>query len=128
MNSQKLALRVHPGLHCICRFGPAEPLPAWTGRAKFCSITRTHDELSVVCDEEAVPSHVQADRGWRLLGVQGPLDLTMVGVLARLATTLADASVSIFAISTYDTDYLLVRDSDLLRAVSALEAVGYQMA
>lgn len=79
----------------------------------------------MVCSEEAVPSDIQCDRGWRLLGVHGPLDLSMVGVLAGLATTLAGAEVSIFAISTFDTDYLLVRDKDVRRALDALREARY---
>ena len=79
----------------------------------------------MVCNQEAVPPNVQAQRGWRLLGVDGPLDLGMVGVLAGLTTTLATAGVSIFAISTFDTDYLLVREDDVHRAVDALEGASY---
>ena len=125
VDPRSLALSVRPGQYCICRFGPGEPTPAWTTLASFCSITRTGEELSVACSEEAVPSDVRADRGWRLLAVQGPLDLSMVGVLAGLATTLARAGVSIFAISTFDTDYLLVRQDDLQRALDALRKAGY---
>ena len=79
----------------------------------------------MVCNQEIVPPDVHADRGWRLLGVQGPLDLSMVGVLAGLATTLAGAGVSIFAISTFDTDYLLVHEDDLHRALDALKGASY---
>ena len=100
-------------------------MPAWTALASFCSLTRTSEELSIVCNQEAVPPDVRAERNWRLLGVQGPLDLSMVGVLAGLATTLATAGVSIFAISTFDTDYLLVRDDDLHRALDALREARY---
>jgi uncharacterized protein len=125
VDPQKIALRVHPGLYCICRLGPGEPTPSWTVLPSFCSITRTVAELSVVCNEEAVASDVQANRGWRLLGVDGPLDLSTVGVLAGLAMTLARAGVSIFAISTFDTDYVLVREDDLQRALDALRGACY---
>jgi hypothetical protein len=125
VDPQRLVLRVPPGLYCICRLLPDEPTPAWTALASFCSLTRTDEELSIVCNQEAVPPDVRAERHWRLLGVQGPLDLSMVGVLAGLATTLATAGVSIFAISTFDTDYLLVRDGDLHRALGALREARY---
>lgn len=125
VDSRILALRVHPGLYCICRLWPDEPTPAWTARTNFCSLTRTGEELSIVCNQEAVPRDVRAEHDWRLLGVQGPLDPSMVGVLAGLATTLATAGVSIFAISTFDTDYLLVRDDDLHRALEALREARY---
>jgi hypothetical protein len=123
--SPLLALRVHPGLYCISRLAPDEAIPAWTADARFLSITRTGTELSVVCDEEPVPPHAHADRGWRLLGVEGPLDLNLVGILAGLTATLAQANVSVFVVSTYDTDYLLVRNGDLRRAVDALESAGH---
>ena len=118
-------MRVYPGRYCICRLEPDAPTPAWTVLATFCSVTRTGDELSIVCNQDAVPPDVRADRNWRLLGVEGPLDLSMVGVLAGLTTTLATAGVSLFAISTFETDYLLVRDDDLLRATEALSEARY---
>ena len=120
-----LALLVHPGLYCICRLGPGEPLPPWAMRAEFCSVTRTPEELSVMCDQAAVPPQILANRDWRLLRVQGRLDFSLVGVLAGLTTTLANANISIFAVSTHDTDYLLVRDEALDRALAAFRAAGY---
>jgi len=125
IDSRRQIVRVHPGLYGICRLAPDEPTPGWTTFATFCSLTRTGDELSIVCNQEAVPADVRAERNWRLLGVQGPLDLSLVGILAGLATTLATAGVSIFAISTFDTDYLLVRDDDVHRALDALREGGY---
>jgi hypothetical protein len=127
IDSRRHTVRVHPGLYCICRLAPDQPTPAWTALARFCSLTRTGDELSIVCNQEEVPADVRAERNWRLLGVQGPLDLLMVGILAGLATTLATAGVSIFAISTFDTDYLLVRSDDLHRALDALREGGYEL-
>ena len=127
IDPQRLALRVHRGLYCICRLGPGEPLPAWTAPAAFCSVTRTPEELSVVCDQDVVPAPIEADRGWRLLRVQGRLDFSLVGVLAGLTTTLANANVTVFALSTYDTDYLLVRDEALERAVAAFREAGYEV-
>ena len=124
-DSERLALLVNPGLYCICRLAPGEPLPAWTAPAEFCSVTRTPEELSVVCDQDAVPSQIEADRGWRLLRVQGKLDFSLVGVLAGLTTTLANANVSVFAVSTHDTDYLLVRNEALDRAIMAFREAGY---
>jgi len=80
-----------------------------------------------VCEQEAVPSHIAANRGWRLLGVQGQLDFSLVGVLAGLTTTLANANVSVFAVSTHETDYLLVQDEAVDRAVAALRAATYMV-
>jgi hypothetical protein len=88
---------------------------------------RTAAELSVVCEEGAVPDAVRAQRGWRALEVSGPLDLAMTGVLASLAVPLADAGVPIFAVSTYDTDYVLVPGARLHDAVTALRAAGHHV-
>jgi len=84
-------------------------------------------ELSVVCADAAVPDGVRAERGWRALTVVGPLDLALTGVLASLAVPLAEAGVAIFAIATFDTDYLLVRRERLSDAVTALRAAGHRV-
>lgn len=97
----------------------------WTQGHEFFSITRTPEELSVVVPQEHVPESITCQRDFRALQVAGPLAFDQVGVLASLATPLADAGISIFAISTYDTDYILVRQADLLRALEALRAAGH---
>jgi hypothetical protein len=100
------------------------PIPGWA-HSSFFSVTRTRDELSIVCSEENVPEGVLCDRGWHCLQVKGPLDFEMTGILASLAVPLAEADVSIFAISTYDTDYLLVRELD--RSITALSNAGHNV-
>lgn len=102
-------------------------LPAGIDRARFCSVTRTTGELSLVLPEEMVEAGWQAETGYRALRVLGPLDLGLSGVLASLAMPLAAASVSIFALSTYDMDYILVREGDLERAQQALAAAGHEV-
>ena len=91
-------------------------------------MTRTAEELSVVCREEVVPGGVRCERGWRCLRVAGTLDFSLVGVLALLLVPLAGAGVAVFCVSTFDTDYLLVRDADLARATEALGAAGHRVA
>ena len=88
-------------------------------------MTATADELSVVCEASAVPANVTADREWRVLKIIGPFDLKTTGVLASLATPLAQAGISVLAIATYDTDYLLVRSDSVDRAVNTLLAAGH---
>jgi hypothetical protein len=88
-------------------------------------VTRSDTELSVVCREEDVPAGASAERGWRALEVAGPLDFSLTGIVASLVSPLADAAVPIFVLSTFDTDYLLVREPDLPRAVEALRAAGH---
>ncbi len=125
-----LTLTLLPGLYAVCRLAPDAPIPAWAGADPLtdgiCSITRTANELSIVCPQASVPAAVTADRDWRCLRVAGPFDLTTdVGVLAALATPLAAAGVGIFAVSTYDTDHLLIHAADLDRATAALTAAGH---
>jgi hypothetical protein len=91
----------------------------------FFSITRTADELSVVCQQSNVPEEVQAELDWRAFKLEGPIDFGVTGVLYKLTEPLAQAQIGIFAISTYDTDYLLVKDANLLAAVEALTQAGY---
>lgn len=116
-----------PELLAVCRLDPAASLPLWASAGSFFAITRTRDELSIVCPQQAVPATTQAERDWRALCVAGPLDFALTGILAALAGPLAAAGVSIFALSTYDTDYVLVRAADLDRAITALAAAGHQV-
>ncbi|MGZ3427912.1 MAG: ACT domain-containing protein [Polyangia bacterium] len=103
---------------------PADaPIPSWATGA-LVSITRTPDELSIVCEDAGVPPEVRAERDFAALRVAGTIDFSVVGLLASLTWVLADAQVSVLALSTYDTDYLLVRNSDLPRARTALSLVA----
>lgn len=116
----KLTLSVLPGEFAIARLDRASALPAWAFASSIFSVTRTDDELSIVCLDTHVPPDVQADRGWRALRVDGPLDLSLVGVSASLFGPLARAGISVFALSTHDTDYVLVRGRQLSEAVAVL--------
>ncbi len=119
-----LQLAVLPGRFAVCRLGADAPLPDWAG-GTFVSFTRAPGELSIICEEGVVPREVQAERGWRILQVAGPLDFTTTGVVLRLAAPLAQALISIFACSTYDTDYLLLKEKDLDAAIRTLQAAGH---
>jgi len=111
----------------LCRFGPDALMPSWVGQGGFWSVSRTSDELSIVCEADHIPSGVQAEKGFSCLKVVGPLDLASVGVLAELTTALAVAGISLFAVSTFDTDYLLVRKRDLPDAIDALREGGHSV-
>lgn len=130
MPTWTLTLTLLPGTYAICRLAPDAPEPAWARLSAagddFRSVTQTAAELSVVCPQSAVPDDVTAERGWRCLRLEGPFDLTSaIGVLAAVAGPLAEAGVGIFAVSTYDTDYVLVHQPNLDRAVAALRAAGH---
>jgi hypothetical protein len=109
----------------VCRLDGDAPVPEWAMRDGFFSITGTAEELSVVCQESLVPKGIQAEWGWRALRVAGVLNFSQAGVLASLASPLAGAGISLFVLSTFDTDYLLVKEHDLGRAVDVLEAAGH---
>lgn len=108
----------------ICKLRPG-PVPAWATEPSFHFIAGTPDELSVVCPESAIPERIPRESGWRCLRVRGPLDLSLTGVLASLAGPLAEAGISIFPISTHDTDYLLVKEDR--RAIEVLRAHGHDV-
>lgn len=126
--SRPLRLEVLPWVLAVCRLGADAPLPEWALASSFLSVTRTGDELSVVCLQEAVPLEIRCEKGWRCLRVEGPLEFSEIGILASLTSVLEAAGVSLFAISTFDTDYLLLSDSNLQRAVTALRGVGHRVA
>ncbi len=124
---KNLSLTILPGRLAICRLPLDAAIPECPPQARFWSVTRTTEELSIVLPEESVSPGWQAETGWRGLKVQGPLDFDLTGVLASLAAPLAEASVSIFAISTYDTDYILVKEDDLEKARQVLQVSGHTL-
>ena len=113
----------------ICRLAPDAAVPAWAGApGPFMSISRTADELSITAPEHAVPAGVRSERDYRALRVRGVLAPELVGILLSIAEPLATAGISIFAVSTFDTDYVLVKARDLPVAVDALRGAGHQVA
>ena len=115
-------------LFAVVRLDAGEAIPDWAWKGTFCSITRTNVELSIVCEESLVPAVVaNVERGFRALAVEGPLDFSLTGILAAIASPLAAAGISLFAISTFDTDYVLVRAGRLDDALGALRAAGWEI-
>jgi hypothetical protein len=112
----------------VCRIPPECPIPAWASSGSWWSLSGSPNELSVVCEERLVPEGVVRSGPWRVLRIEGPLDHAMVGVLVAVVSPLAAAQVPIFAISTYDTDYVLVPESRLGQACRALVDAGHQVA
>lgn len=127
MNRRALTLDILPETYAVCRLEADGAIPEWAGDAGFVAITRTASELSVVCPQDAVPATVRQERRWRCLQVAGPLDFTLTGVLASLADPLAAVGIPIFAVSTFETDYVLVKDDQLSRAVLALAQAGHRV-
>ena len=131
---RRLRLHLLPDRLAVCRLDPGAPLPEAVlfppparGETIF-SVTRTGEELSIVCSEDSVALGSRVERGWRCLKVAGPLQFSLTGVLAALAVPLAEREVSIFALSTFDTDYLLVKSDQLETAAAALREAGHEVA
>lgn len=112
---------VEPGTWAVARLEPGAAVPEWAAGELF-SITRARDELSIVCPDSAVPAGERAERGWAMLKLAGPFPFTAIGVLSSFLEPLARAKISVFAVSTFDTDYVLVKESALGAALDALEA------
>ena len=113
----------------VCRLDAGSDVPPWVDRSReFTSVTRTTDELSIICARDDVPKGVPMEGPWRAFRVRGPIVMTLIGVVAALANPLADAGISIFAMSTFDTDYILVHEPDFEGAVEALTQAGHIVA
>jgi uncharacterized protein len=121
-------LRTLPDSYAVVRLQPGAELPDWVDKGPFRSVTRTDHEVSVVCRDHDVPEGESVDRGWTVLEVTGPLDFTLTGVISSLVGPLAEVEIPIFLISTFESDYVLVRSSDLARAADALEDAGHVFA
>lgn len=120
----RLEVILDEGTYAVCRLGPGAPWPDWAA-GRFVAVTRTADEVSVVSEEGTVPTGVRCESGWRCLRVADTLDFGMVGVLASLVGPLATAGVSVFAVSTFDTDYVLVQEASLAHAIRVLGHHGH---
>ena len=125
MKVVRLTLAVLDKLYTVCRLAPEADVPHWLPATGLVSVTRTTEELSIVCPSDAVPESVEAERDFHTLKIEGPLDFSLTGILLAVAAPLADADISIFALSTYDTDYVLVRKADLDNAVRVLKMAGH---
>lgn len=123
----KLTLEVLSKTIGVCKLDTAQAVPTWAYQGEFFSITKTMEEISIVCSEENIPKDVLCERSWKVFKVQGTLDFGLVGILAKITTALANAGLGIFAISTYNTDYILVKEKDLQCAITALRNDGHEI-
>ena len=122
---RKIRYSVLEGTFAVCRLAPTVPAPEWALRPGFFSITRTAEELSLVCAEAHVPAGIPAEFGWSCLQLEGPFPFAMSGVLAAFINPLAEAGIGIFAVSTFDTDYILVKADSLRTTIAKLEEAGH---
>ena len=127
MTDLKFTLSVLPETFAICRLEKDAPIPDWALAASFVSITRTADELSIVAPEAEIPGKTRCVPGWSCLKLEGTFDLSSIGILASLTGPLAHEGISVLALSTFETDYLLVKAEDLEQATRVLLEAGYQI-
>jgi len=124
--SHQLTFSVLPDRFAVCRLAPTADVPSWILAPGFFSVTRTADELSIVCREDRVPEGCRAEKGWSALRLEGPFPFALTGVLAAFLEPLAQAKIPIFAIATFDTDYVLIKQEDTEKAVRVLAAAGHE--
>lgn len=127
MNSIKLTMKLLDEKYSVCRLDKDNAIPIWAVQGDFFSITKTMDELSIVCLQENIPDDIRCEKNWRILKVEGQLDFSLVGILASISNLMAEAQISIFALSTYDTDYILVKENNIDSAISTLIKHNYDV-
>lgn len=125
MSKEVLTMKLLKEKFGVCKLDKDELIPEWIQNSKFYSVTKTEDELSIVCSQDSIPKEVKCEKDWRILKVEGPLDFSLIGILSSITTILAEKKISIFAISTYDTDYILVKNEEVDNAVNALSDEKY---
>jgi hypothetical protein len=118
--SKRLTLSVLPDSLAICQFTPITQIPSWVFKSSIFSVSKTDEELSIVCDQTLVPPDVNKIDNWRAFKVNGPLDFSLTGIISSLAKPMAENKIPIFIISTYNTDYLLVENRYFIRAKEVL--------
>lgn len=124
---KNLNLSLLPSEYAVCRLHPDKHIPYWALLGDFVSLTRTPEELSIVCRQDNVPHDVQAERGWRCVQVHGAFDFATSGVNASLALPLAEADISVLAIATYATEYLLIKEQNVEQAIQVMEQAGHHI-
>jgi hypothetical protein len=125
MPENPLSLTVLKETFSLCRLDSRCPIPEWVIHSHWFSVTRTPDELSIACPGQFVPAEVDCEKDWKCIQVVGPLGFSLVGILSSLITPLADVNVSIFNISTFETDYIFVKEKDLEVALQTLSHLGH---
>jgi len=126
-STPRLSLTLLPQTLALCGLDPEAPWPDWVQGPGLVSLTRTEEELSLICPQDRLPAGLTAQRGWRCFKVGGPLDPNQTGVLAALSEPLAQAGVSLLVVSTFETDYILIKEKDLSRAVEVWERAGHHI-
>lgn len=124
---EKLKIRLLKGTYAVCQIKDTENILNCFDEKEFFSITKTEDEISVVMLQDKISSDVRVEKDWRILKVEGTLDFSLIGILAKISEILAKNSISIFVISTFNTDYILVKEEKVEKAILVLSEEGYEI-
>ncbi|ENZ01854.1 ACT domain-containing protein [Clostridium thermobutyricum] len=127
MNNKKLSLTLLKEKYCVCRLNKDDEIPSWVLKGEFYSITRTEDELSIVCVQDNLKSKIKCEKNWKILKIDGPLDFSLIGILSKISVLMAENEISIFVVSTYDTDYILIKEKNLEKAIDILKNDNYKV-
>lgn len=124
----KLNLIILNETYAICRFKADSDFPDWISDSEFYSLTKTKDELSLVCQQnDSLSQAIEINKDWRIIKVSGPLDFSLTGIIAEISGILAENKIPVFTISTYQTDYFLVKGQDINKAIDSLKYSGYDI-
>lgn len=124
---EKLRIRLLQGTYAVCQIKDTENILNCFDEKDFFSITKTEDEISVVMLQDKISNDVKAEKDWRILKVEDTLDFSLIGILAKISGILAKNSISIFVISTFNTDYILVKEEKVEKAMTVLSEEGYEI-
>lgn len=127
MEKRQLKLSLLKDVYGICKLPGDSPIPDWTQKGSWYSITQTEKELTIVCPQGVIPARVEYDGNWRGFRIDGSFDFSQIGVISSIAGPLAKAHISIYVISTYDTDYFLVKEANVEQAVTVLTDEGHSI-
>ena len=127
MNQHALKFQRLAGPYAIVQLAPESPVPAWAAEGEFSSVTRTPEELSIVCPAGNVPAEINSPHHWMGLKLEGPFPFSLTGVLLSFIEPLSSKDIPIFAISTYDTDYVLIQEQWAGAALNALKHAGHEL-
>lgn len=127
MTVENLTLKLLDKTYAVCSLSKNKKIPSWAIEGDFLSITKTEDELSIVCEEKNVAEGIKYEGNWKILKIEGPLDFSLVGILAKISNLMAKNNISIFAISTYDTDYILIKLGNINKAIEVLKKDNYNI-
>lgn len=124
---EKLKIRLLQGIYAVCQISNREKVPSWVEEKGFFSVTKTEDEISIVMLQEKISKDMKVEKDWRILKVEGTLDFSLIGILAKISSVLAENQISIFVISTFNTDYILVKEEKIEKAMAVLNLEGYEI-